>query len=254
MISTDNRSISKPLDGAGLLTGHYYDPYPARFAANVKELLAKGYPMVSRMHAGVRYAMNDEHLFGSTDLEGHVTIMAGYDDLRGTFQYADPWPSETGGRMEVEETEEEGAGVVAMNASLDYACTGIPLPVSIEVLPVGIDHARVQVTVSLRLPNAVRCGVTDLEGLGIRLALPEGVITDDPTERRVESLTAGESVTLEWIVQLDGRFSAGEIRAVAAGLGRGTDPYQWSDVIGGQALLDVRSTSAVPAGLSVTVA
>ncbi|HUW77693.1 MAG TPA: hypothetical protein VMV52_02950 [Candidatus Nanopelagicaceae bacterium] len=58
------------LDGAGLPAGSYYEPYPARLAPNLKELLAAGITLIVRLHPGLRYPMSDEDLHGRVDPEG----------------------------------------------------------------------------------------------------------------------------------------------------------------------------------------
>jgi hypothetical protein len=248
MFTTDTVSVSRPLEGTGLLPGHYYDPYPARFAANAKELLAAGYPMVSRMHAGIRYPMADEDLFGRVDLEGHVTLLVGYDDDRGLLHYADPWPSNRPFGQTVDQTEDDGVGGAPVNATYDFACTGIPLPVAVTVIPLGGDQASVRAIVSLRMPNALTCGITDLRSVSISLALPEGIETMDEPTQQIGLISAGEDVTVEWTVQCV-TATDGEIRVAAAGIGHGVEPYQWEDIIGGQAALKVTATtsSAAPA-------
>lgn len=117
MLIHDSVTVVKPLAGAGLLAGQYYDPYPPRFAANLKEILAEGIPMVMRIHPGVRYPMSDDELFDRVDLEGHVAAYAGYDSDRGTVTIADPWPTERfgGGYGGLhEEPEEDAVGTICV--------------------------------------------------------------------------------------------------------------------------------------------
>lgn len=247
MLTHDSTTEVRPLSGAGLLAGQYYDPYPPRFAANLKEILAAGMPMVMRIHPGVRYPMSDAELFDRVDLEGHVAAYVGYDHERGTISIADPWPSARfGGSIGGlhDEPEEVAVGTIPVNSTLDYATTALPLPVAISLSSITESVVEIHATVRTELPHAIRTSVSGLENLVASVRLPDGMSLIGERRRRADVLPAGTSVTLGWTASLVGTVE-GRIEVAVAGLAHGDEPYPFSDVIGGHGLLRVRSADRV---------
>jgi hypothetical protein len=244
-VIVDAQADCRALPSAGLLAGHYYDPYPPRFAANLKGLINAGFPVITRIHPGVRYPMTDADLFGRVDLEGHVTAIVGYDDSRNTITFADPWPTDQFGGAyggPRDEDEEEGIGTIVVNATLDYCCTGMPLPVAIEAVQVGESVIEIRAQISLRMPNAVVPAITSIEDILASIQLPDGLRLQDSTRRQVALLTLGEVTTVVWRATVDDAVN-GEIRVAVAGIACGNDPYRYRDVVGGQADLRIWATA-----------
>jgi hypothetical protein len=177
------------------------------------------------------------------DCEGHVGAFVGYDHERGKLVIASPWnAAQLGGEHSgpMEEDEEEGAGTISMNSSCDYACTAVPLPVALTVGQLSENVSVVRAELSLTLPHTMRCSVSSIEGLRVSLALPEGLEMIGDQRREVPLLAPGETHTVEWTVRETAPVQ-GELRVAAVGLAHGTEPYRFTDVVGGQAKLSVRS-------------
>jgi hypothetical protein len=244
MLATEETSEVTQLPGAGLVAAYYYDPYPPRFAANLKALLAESRPMLMRLHPGVRYNMADEQLFPQVDLEGHVVALVGYDQSRHMVLLADPWEASSPGSPRaavIEETEEEGTGTIVCDGTADFTTTPLPLPFTINVVPVGVDRVLVRATVSLALRGSLKLAVSTLSDVTLSIALPGGLELEDADRRRtVGDLGTGDSSVVEWRVRQTGAVD-GHIRVAAAALAIGSEPYEFSDVVGGQASLAVRS-------------
>ncbi|WP_338702003.1 hypothetical protein V2W30_32110 [Streptomyces sp. Q6] len=243
MLVTDGYNETSGVAGAGLLAGNYYDPYPPRYIANAKELLAQGLPMIVRQHPGVRYPMPDQELFERVDAEGHIVARVGYDHAAGMSILADPWAKkEWGGDYGAlcQDREEDDSGLINMNSSCDYSCFGVPLPTKLTVSQQSESTATVRLDVTFKMPHTMTSTVSSIENLTVSIALPNGMELVGEQRQSLGVVTPGETRTVEWTVRETADVD-GEIRVAAVGLANGTQPYHFTDVIGGQARLAVRS-------------
>jgi hypothetical protein len=249
MLVTEGRTEVAELPGAGLIACSYYDPYPPRFATNLKGLLDESRPMLMRVHPGVRYEMSDDELFTRADVEGHVVAVVGYNQERRTLLVADPWerarPDHPHAAI-VEETEEEGTGTVVVDCTLDFTTTPMPLPVSISIVSTDVDRVLVVATLSLTQRGHLKPAVSLLDHVQVSIALPAGLELEDGGPRRaIGSLGTGDSSTVEWRVRQTGPVD-GQLSVAVASLAVGCEPYEFRDVVGGQASLAVRSVATSP--------
>lgn len=74
-----------------------YEPWPMRSMESVKETLAKGVPVLMRVHCAADYPTGSETDDHKLDMESHAVLLVGYDDCRKAFLIVDPWRSELGG-------------------------------------------------------------------------------------------------------------------------------------------------------------
>jgi hypothetical protein len=243
MLVTDGYSEISGVAGAGLLAGNYYDPYPPRYIANAKELLAQGLPMIVRQHPGVRYPMPDQELFERVDAEGHIVARVGYNHEAGMSILADPWAKTAWGGdygALCQDSEEDDSGLINMNSSCDYACFGMPLPTKLTVSQRSEDTATVRLEVIFTMPHTMTCTVSSIEELTVSIALPDGLELVGEQRQHLGVVAPGEVRGVEWTVRETSPVD-GEVRVAAVGLANGTQPYHFTDVIGGQARLPVRS-------------
>ncbi len=231
----------RALPGGALLGGFYYDPYPPRFAANLKEALAGGAHVLIRLHPGVRYPMSDAELLGCVDLEGHVVAVVGYDDERGTFELADPWDIERfgghdGGLRSVPEIE---LGLRWVNSTYDKAMFVFPLYVGLAATVLSEDTAIIEATIGLQPPAPqVRCAAVGLQHLHAMISTPSGVTLLGDREQHLAALNSDDQHCFRWPIRVDYRVQ-GEIRVAVASVAHGNDPYPFSDVVGTVASMDV---------------
>lgn len=118
-------SRSSAMSRAGLMAGYYYDPYPGRFAANLREILASGGRVLVRLHAGARYPMAEHEKIDTVDREGHVVAVVGYDG--DDILLADPWDPAFGGEdAGLRRTDHRDIAMRWMNASQDKTVLMFP--------------------------------------------------------------------------------------------------------------------------------
>jgi hypothetical protein len=244
MLTVERVELSA-LEGAGLIGGYYYDPYPPRFAANLKEVLASGARVLARLHAGVSYPMDDGDLREHVDKEGHVFAVIGYDHDAERFLIADPWDTERfggddGGVRSVPETE---LGLRWVDSTLDQVMIVHPLDVRVEATALSEDVTEITARVALRAPAPhVRSGATTAEDLAASISLPSGLELLSERRQGAAILPAGDAVSLTWTVR-ETAAADGPVEIAIAAVAHGDDPYPFSDVVGTCATATVRSTA-----------
>jgi hypothetical protein len=251
MLLCDDARLSA-LDGTGLIAGYYYDPYPPRFDANLRKLLSTGARVLVRLHAGVRYPMDESDRIQRLDREGHVVAVVGFDGDR--LLIADPWDTETFGGAEggLRSVDHRDLGLRFVNGTKDKAILAFPLDVKLTCEGTGDSSCILRADVALRAPSPqIRLGATMLRDVSAAVTLPAGAWTD--THRReLGAISAGDSATATWEIGHDAVVE-GEIAVAVAGIARGTDPYPFEDVVGSQATVMVRTTTALDrAGIEAT--
>lgn len=123
----------------------------------------------------------------------------------------------------------------------------MPLPVAIDVAHVAESVIEIRAAVKVGLPHAMRASVSGLEDVVAGIALPDGIeLTDGDGRRGVDVLPAGEMTTLRWTATVSPDVR-GRIEIAVAGTVRGTEPYAFSEVVGSQASLTVRSVDRAEA-------
>jgi hypothetical protein len=77
----------------GAASVSYYDPYMPRTIETIKSALAKGHPLLVRLHSAAEYPVDtaSELSRDQIDLEGHAVLIVGYNDETGELAFADPW-------------------------------------------------------------------------------------------------------------------------------------------------------------------
>jgi hypothetical protein len=238
-------SSRRGMEGAGLMAGYYYDPYPPRFSANLKEMLAKGARMLVRLHAGVRYPMSERERIEFVDREGQVVAVVGYES-DDRILLADPWDvGSMGGRDGgLRSVDHRDLAMRWVNSTADKAIVVFPLDVSLTTSSLGERASTVRADVSLRAPAPqIRLAATLLEDVAATIRLPAGLELLGEARSRVDVLGAGETASFSWDVREVGPVD-GVVRVAVAAIAKGTDPYPFQDVVGTEARAELRSVEA----------
>lgn len=251
MLQIDEQKV-RALPGAGLLAGMYYDPYPARFAANLKEALASGTRLLVRLHPGVRYPLDDERLTRTLDREGHVVAVVGYDDETDTMIVADPWDrerfgGEDGGVRAAPHTE---LALRWVNATLDKAMAVFPLAIELSTATLGEDTSALRADVRLCSPAPqVGLAATTLSEIAATVKVPDGIELLSDGRQAADLLAPGESTRFTWHLRHAAPVE-GTLEVAVAAVAEGSDPYEFRDVVGTSVAARVRSRSLAGEGIA----
>jgi hypothetical protein len=143
-----------------------YDPYIGRAIGSLRVALAKGYPVMVRLHPGREYETYDETDLHTLDKEGHAILIVGYDDLSCSFEIIDP---ARGGRQQLPYDE---FGIRVVDSTLDFALLIAPL--QIEAVRLDTPEDLVKVSVGLFTPATPVVDETRVRVKDIRLITKMG--------------------------------------------------------------------------------
>ena len=97
-----------------------YEPWALRAIDSARISIAKGIPLLVRLHPAADYPCDNEETYYKQDMEGHTVLLVGYDDDKRMFDVVDPWrgKGECGG---IKQLPYEIMPLRVMNASADKA-------------------------------------------------------------------------------------------------------------------------------------
>lgn len=232
---------SGAMSRAGLMAGYYYDPYPGRFAANLREILGSGARVMVRLHPGTRYPMSEADRIDTVDREGHAVAVVGYDG--DEIQLGDPWnPAFGGDDAGLRWTDHRDIAMRWMNASQDMSIVVFPIPVELSATSLGgpIDVIRADVALTAPAPQ-IRLAADLVSDLTASIRLPEGLELLGSRRQHVANLGAGDKTTFSWEVRETGPVH-GQVTVAVAGIATSSDPYPFRDIVGTEAVAVVQRT------------
>lgn len=239
--------MSKTVQRLGTTGFQYYDPYEARFQRHLKKLIVDGIPILIRIYSGFDYPLDASELHGTVDREGHVVVVVGYDQASDTFEVMDPWNAdrwggEFGGLRAIPATV---LPIICMDATCDQSTVMLPFRVEVGV------NSRAPQTVVLRATIDYRCPVpldptkSPIDPLIVRAVAPSGFeLTEGSRVARLGRFLPGEVRMVEWRFDGQAESSDAEFQIQAFGMVHGQDPYDYADLVGETARVEVPALPA----------
>jgi hypothetical protein len=121
----------------------------------MRRSLADGHPVLIRLHPAAAYPA-PAAMMQKNDLEGHATLVVGYDDDKRSFALLDPWQNRWGGaRGGLRWISYSQLQMEIVDSTLDYMLIPAPLVVQGRISR-GIGNARVlNIFVSFYKPHGI---------------------------------------------------------------------------------------------------
>ena len=121
----------------------------------MRRSLADGHPVLIRLHPAAAYPA-PAAMMQRNDLEGHATLIVGYDDDKRSFALLDPWQSRWGGaRGGLRWISYSQLQMEIVDSTLDYMLIPAPLAVEAKISGATVNSRVLNILVSFYKPHGI---------------------------------------------------------------------------------------------------